>query len=88
MRYRINRSLFTVEEDGILMIFNGGDSKLYTFNESASFILSAIEKKQSKGRVLSSMIKYYGISSERADDSYEKFVKQLERENILISENH
>lgn len=86
--FRINRSiLFSKKENGKTVLFCGGESKLYVFNDTAAFILSRLKRNQSKDQVLSAIVKYYAISIKDAKKDFMAFIDLLKRKNILVPRN-
>lgn len=83
-KYRLNKGIIVQKLDGKTTIFDGEESVLYTFNETASFIFSKFKLGWDNYQIVKSLIKKYGINESKAEkDLYELFT-DLRSKKIII----
>lgn len=83
MKYKINRNLITQKLDEKTIIFDGDKSILYTFNESASYILKKLKNGVKKSEIVSKMIKRYDVKEERVQKDFTDFLNDLKKKKII-----
>jgi len=66
MKYRINKGFIIQKLDDKTVIFDGEESVLYTFNETASEIFKLIKKGLKEKEIIEKIAKKYSIKKERA----------------------
>ncbi len=85
MQYRINKGLITQKLDDKTVIFDGEESVLYTFNESASFIFKKIKKGEEKEKIIEMVEKKYDITKDRAEKDFNELITDLKKKRIISS---
>ncbi len=83
MNYTITKGLITQKLDNKTVIFDGEESVLYTFNETASYIFLKLKAKWDGKKIILSLVKRYGVKEERAKKDVKELVKDLLKKKIL-----
>ena len=81
--YTITKGLITQKLDNKTVIFDGEESVLYTFNETASYIFLKIKAKWDEERIIMSLTKKYGIKDDRARKDFQALVDDLLEKKII-----
>ena len=84
-KYKINKGFITQKLDDKTVIFDGEESVLYTFNETASFIFKKIKKGEEKEKIIEMVEKKYGIKEDRAEKDFNELVADLKKRKIISS---
>jgi phage gp16-like protein len=82
-RCKINKGFIVQKLDDKTVIFDGEESVLYTFNETASFIFSKLKLGWEKREILKALMKRYGIKENKAQSDLKDFLEDLIKKNIL-----
>lgn len=85
MYYKINKGFIVQKLDGKTTIFDGEESVLYTFNETASLVFQKIKAAKSKEEIIESFVKKYGIKEERAEKDVGELIGELKKKGIVKS---
>lgn len=85
LRYKINKGYITQKLGGKTTIFDGEKSRLYTFNQTASFLFDKIKKGLGKKEIIELMIKKYKIAKIRAQKDYSDLEKELLAKKIVVN---
>ena len=85
MLYTITKGLITQKLDNKTVIFDGEESVLYTFNETASYIFSKIKTKWDEEKIILSLVKKYGIKEKRAKKDVGELIAGLKKKKIISS---
>lgn len=83
MEYTITKGLITQKLDNKTVIFDGEESVLYTFNETASYIFLKIKAKWNEEKIILSLVKRYGVKDDRAKRDVKELVKDLLKKKII-----
>ena len=84
MKYKVQKGLIVQKLDDKITIFDGDESVLYTFNETASFIFSKIKLGWEKEKLIDALGRKYGISERKAQNDVEEFIQELKSKKIII----
>lgn len=82
--YTITKGLITQKLDNKTVIFDGEESVLYTFNETASYIFLKIKAKWDKEKIILSLVKKYGVKEDRAKKDVKELIKVLLKKRIVL----
>lgn len=85
MKYKINKGFITQKLDDKTVIFDGEESVLYTFNETASFIFKKIKKGLSDNEIVEAVAKRYKIEEEKAKKDVRDLLAELRKKKIVSS---
>lgn len=86
MKYKINKGFIVQKLDNKTVIFDGEESVLYTFNETASFIFKKIKRGSEEDAIIEEMVKKYRIKKERAKKDLEELISDLKKKKIISVE--
>ncbi len=81
--YTITKGLITQKLDNKTVIFDGEESVLYTFNETASYIFLKLRAKWDEKKIILSLVKKYNIKEARAKKDMKELVKSLLKKKII-----
>lgn len=81
--YTITKGLITQKLDNKTVIFDGEESALYTFNETASYVFLKIKAKWDEEKIILSLVKRYGVKEDRAKKDVKELVKDLLKKKII-----
>ena len=82
-KFKINKGFITQKLDDKTVIFDGEESVLYTFNESASFIFRELKKGEDQESIVSSLVKRYGIKEKKAEKDLNDLVADFLKKKII-----
>ena len=85
MKYKINKGLITQKLDDKTVIFDGDESILYTFNETASYIFKKIKSGEEEERIIDLIVKRYQIKPEKAKKDLRDLLVDLKKKKIISS---
>jgi len=83
MKYKVQKGLIVQKLDDKITIFDGDESVLYTFNETASFIFSKLKLDWEKEKLIEALVKKYGISEKKAEKDISELIKELKEKKII-----
>lgn len=83
MKYKINKGFIVQKLDDKMVIFDGEESVLYTFNETASFIFKKIKKGEEKEKIIEMVEKKYDIKKEKAQKDFNELISDLKKKKII-----
>lgn len=83
MEYKINKGFIIQKLDDKTVIFDGDESVLYTFNETASYIFQKLKKGAEEKSIVDNLIKKYGISKEKALKDFKELFSDLKKKKII-----
>jgi hypothetical protein len=86
MKYKINKGLITEKLDDKTVIFDGDESVLYTFNETASYIFKKLKQGKNEKEIISLLVKRYKITEEKAKKDLEDLLADLKKKKIIFSQ--
>lgn len=87
MKYKINKGLITQNVDSKTVIFDGDESVLYTFNETASYIFKQLSLGKNKESIIGGLVKKYEVKMEVAEKDFEEFLKDAIAKKIVSKKN-
>ena len=83
MKFKINKGFIVQKLDDKMVIFDGEESVLYTFNETASFIFKKLKKGEEKEKIIEMVEKKYDIKKERAEKDFNELTADLKKKKII-----
>jgi len=81
--YIINKGFIIQKLDNKITIFDGEESVLYTFNETASFIFTKLKAGFKKEKIAAALVKRYKIKQEKAYKDLNTLVNDLLTKKII-----
>ncbi len=84
-KFKINKGLVLQKLENKNIIFDGEESILYTFNETASFIFHKIKSGWDNSKIISILIKKYGINKNKATQDLTDYIQDLLIKKIITS---
>ena len=85
MKYKINKGLITQKLDDKTVIFDGDESILYTFNETASYIFKKIKSGEDEEKIVDLIVKRYQVKPEKAKKDLRDLLVDLKKKKIIFS---
>lgn len=82
-KYKINKGFITQKLDDKTVIFDGEESVLYTFNETASYIFRKLKSCTGKDQIVSLLVKRYGIKEKKALADFTDLIRDLLAKKII-----
>jgi len=82
-KYKINKGFIVQKLDDKTVIFDGEESVLYTFNETASFIFQKLKLGWDKEKIIEDLIKKYQIKEKRAEKDVNDLISDLLKKKII-----
>ena len=83
MKYKIQKGLIVQKLGKETVIFDGEESVLYTFNETAAEIFKMIKKGLSEEEIVEKMVKKYDVKKERAERDVKDMIEELIKKGIV-----
>ena len=84
-KYKINKGFIIQKLDGKTTIFDGEESLLYTFNETASFIFDKIKLGWNEEKISLGLAKKFQVDLETTNRDISGLVKELIKKKIISS---
>lgn len=85
MKWKISKGFISQKIGKKLTIFDGEESALYTFNETASLIFGKLKKGFEKDKIIGLLIKKYKINKKKAEKDVNEFLNELKKNKIISS---
>ena len=82
-KYKINKGYIVQKLDNKTVIFDGEQSVLYTFNETASFIFQKIKSAMDDYKIIEVLANKYSITASQAKNDLQRLIKDLKRKKII-----
>jgi len=82
---KIKKDVLIQKMGDTFVAYDNETSTLHEFNEIGFLILSGIEKKKSKQKIIKEIVTKYSVSISRAGKDYGEFVKLLEKKDLIVS---
>ena len=82
-KYKINKANVVQILSNRSIIFDGEKSLLYTFNETASFIIQRIKSGWDENKISIAIARKYNLTVEKAQEDVKKMIKELMRYRII-----
>ncbi len=83
--YKINKGIISEKTGKKMTIFDGEESILYLFNETARFIFEKIKKGMDKKTIIDLLVNKYKVSKKTAEKDVEKIISELLKNKIISS---
>ncbi|QQS44428.1 PqqD family protein [Candidatus Roizmanbacteria bacterium] len=84
-KYEIRKGAIVQKVPEGIIIFDAGESKLYTFNETGSIIFQSLKEKKTLVQIIASLTKEYEISNNNAKKEVKTFIQSLVKLHIVES---
>lgn len=84
-RWRIKKGFIVQEVPEGIVIFDAGESKLYTFNETAALIFQSLKVHKTIDQISKILTKNYEVSQEKAKTEIVSLIQSLESLQIIES---
>jgi len=85
-KYKINKGYIVQKLDNKTVIFDGEESVLYTFNETASFIFKKLKLGWDEKQIIQILTKRYSIKVDRAKKDISELISDLKKKKIVSVE--
>lgn len=85
MKYKINKGFIVQKLDDKTVIFDGEESAIYTFNETASYILKKLKMGLEEDKIIEAMVKRYGLKADKLKADFKELVEELKKKKIISS---
>ncbi len=82
-KYKIKKGFVSQKMGDKITVFDGEESTLYTFNESATFIFEKMKQGLGEIKIKELLTKNYGISEEAAGHDFKEMVLDLKKKKII-----
>ncbi len=84
-KYKINKGFIVQKLDNKTVIFDGEESVLYTFNETASFIFQKLKKGFNDKEIIKAVVKKYKVKETRVANDLKEIIADLRKKKIISS---
>jgi hypothetical protein len=85
MKYKINKKYIFQKVDSQLVVFDTDKSFLYTFNETAEFILKKIKLGFEEKKIVETLEKKYDVPLSVLKNDVKKTIKEMLKNKIIYS---
>lgn len=85
-KYKINKGFIQQKLDDKIVIFDGEESVLYTFNETASFIFQKLKLGWHGKKIIEELVKKYQIKEKKAEKDVNELISDLLKGKIISVE--
>jgi hypothetical protein len=85
MKFKINKGFIFQNTGKQITIFSGGESLLFTLNETAAHIFKGIKAGKEKEKIVGELVKKFGAKKDNAKNDLESFIEVLKK-NKIVSE--
>lgn len=82
-KYKLNKGFIIQEIENETVIFDGENSVLFSFNETASFIFKRLKKGQEPEKIARSLAKAYEVSESTALKDVNSLIGKLAKKDII-----
>lgn len=82
-QYKINKGFITQKLDDKTVIFDGEESILYTFNETATYIFLKLKAGWGKEKITGGLVKRYGINEKKAQADLNDLLNDFLKKKII-----
>lgn len=79
----IKKGFITQKMADNLVIFDGEESILYTFNSTAVFIFNKLKQGLSESEIADLLLRKYSITKDRAERDILEFISELKKNKII-----
>ena len=82
-KYRINKGFIVQKLEAKTVIFDGEESVLYTFNETASYIFQKLKRGWDNKKIIDGLVKKYHIKEKKAKKDVNEVISDLVKKKII-----
>ena len=83
--YKINKGFVVQKLDNKTVIFDGEESLLYTFNETASYVFKKLKIGWDEVRIAQSLAKLYKIKEARAKKDVKELISEMKKKKLILA---
>jgi hypothetical protein len=83
MKYEKNKSVSVKKVDNEVFAYNRSTGKIHAFNETGSFLLSAMDEKVSPESMAPVLAREYDVDEKTAKKDIEEFLQELAIKGLL-----
>ncbi len=83
MPYKINKGFIIQKLNDKTVIFDGEESVLYTFNETASYIFQKLKKGWEEKKIIDALTKKYKVKEDKATKDFKELFGDLKKKKII-----
>lgn len=84
-KYKLNKGFIVQKLNNKMVIFDGEESALYTFNETAAFIFKKIKKGEEKEKIIEMVARKYDIKKDKVRKDFNELLGDLKKKKIVSS---
>jgi hypothetical protein len=81
--YKISKGFIVQKLGAKTVIFDGEESVLYTFNETASFVFQKLKRGWEEEKIIKRLVKKYQIKEKRAEKDVNELICDLLKKKII-----
>jgi len=81
--YKINKGFIVQKIDGKITIFDGENSQLISFNETATYVFERIKRGLDEAKIIEFMSKKYKVKPEKVKKDLRQLLGELKRLRII-----
>lgn len=81
--YKVNKGFIVQKLDKKVTIFDGEESMLYTFNETATYIFQKLKSGWDKKKIIETMLKKFNVKEEKLSTDFDDLIKELKVKKII-----
>lgn len=81
--YKVNKGFIVQKLDKKVTIFDGEESMLYTFNETATYIFQKLKAGWDKKKIIETMTKKYKTKEEKLSADFDDLIRELKLKKII-----
>lgn len=81
---KIKKGVLIQKMGDTCVAFDNETSTLHEFNETGFLILSGIERRKDKQRIIKEIAGKYNVSTSKAQRDYEEFLKALKSKDLIV----
>ncbi|OGG26937.1 hypothetical protein A2960_02210 [Candidatus Gottesmanbacteria bacterium RIFCSPLOWO2_01_FULL_39_12b] len=83
INYKVNKGFIVQKLGNKITIFDGEESMLYTFNETATYIFQKLKAGWDKKKIIETMLKKYKTKEEKLTADFEDLIRELKAKKII-----
>ena len=82
-KIKLKKGLISQKIGNTINIFDGEKSTIYSFNQTATFIVERIKQGLSKENIISLVSKKYSVQKNLAEKDFNEFISELKSKKII-----
>lgn len=86
-RYKLNAGFITQKIDDKTTIFAGESSKLFTLNETGSFIFQGLKLGWEKEKIIGDLVKKFNVEKKQVEKDFQELLQELLDKKIIREAN-